>query len=79
MINKQTRWGGRCEGEFSLCNINEVRVMKDLRRPKYDFFKKELSFWKPRGFSFEYFVSESEISMKLCIKNALISIFSNFR
>lgn len=42
------------------------------------FFLK-LSFWKPRGFSFKYFVSESEIAIKLCMKNALMSIFSHFR
>lgn len=62
----------------ALCNKNEFRIIKIKKTHKYDFFLK-LSFWKPRGFSFKYFVSESEIAMKLCMKNALMSIFSHFR
>lgn len=55
MINKQKK--KKAGEELSLCNKNEFRVMKDLRK-LIIFLKKELSLWTARSFSFKYFLSE---------------------
>lgn len=63
MINKQKKKGGGGRGKREWRRIfillqKWIQNNERFKKTRKHNFKKELSFWKPRGFSFKYFVCE---------------------